>query len=311
MSPSAYPDPHALRSAIADRLRPLARERSVQLTDLQRQFAYDRLLCRVFSHDPDRWVLKGGTAMLARHGSDARHTRDVDLLSRTGDLHEAEQALRVAAGLDLDDYFAFTLSPGRRIAQGAGALRVRVQADLGLREFARFHVDLVANLTMTGAPDPVMPLVPVQIPGLSGTNYMAYPLVDHIADKVHGLLETHARASGLSEPSTRYRDLVDLAVFAHTASIDARELESALVSEAARRGIVLPRRVTVPTSGAWSQGYARIARDLPSLPERDLKAALATVGRFIDPVLDGRAQGHWDHAKLQWDASETTERAGS
>jgi predicted nucleotidyltransferase component of viral defense system len=70
---------------VTDRLRPLARDRGVELTDLLRQFAYDRLLCRVFISDPERWVLKGATAMLARLEGVARHTRDVDLLSRTGD----------------------------------------------------------------------------------------------------------------------------------------------------------------------------------------------------------------------------------
>jgi Nucleotidyl transferase AbiEii toxin, Type IV TA system len=83
---------------------------------------------------------QGATAMLARLGADARHTRDIDLLSRAGDLDESERALRGAAGLDLDDYFTFTLNPGRRIAQGAGAVRVDVVASLGLDQFASFHV---------------------------------------------------------------------------------------------------------------------------------------------------------------------------
>jgi predicted nucleotidyltransferase component of viral defense system len=87
-----------MRNAIADRLRPLARERGVELSSLQRQFAYDRLLSRIFRPDPTRWVLKGGTAMLARLGADARHTRDIDLLTRVGDLDEAERALRSASG---------------------------------------------------------------------------------------------------------------------------------------------------------------------------------------------------------------------
>ena len=65
MSANPYRDPRAMRNAIADRLRPLARERGVQLSSLQRQFAYDRLLCRVFRDEPGRWVLKGATAMLS------------------------------------------------------------------------------------------------------------------------------------------------------------------------------------------------------------------------------------------------------
>jgi hypothetical protein len=304
MSPSPYADPWALRSAIADRLRPLANERGVQLTNLQRQFAYDRLLCRVFTDEPARWVLKGGTAMLARIGPEARHTRDVDLLSREGGLQEAERALHAAVRLDLEDFFTFTLGPGRHLTEGVHALRVPVDAHLGLKRFAQFHVDLVAELTMTGSTDTVSGLVPTEIPGLKQATYIAYPLVDHIADKVCALHETHQRASGLREPSSRYRDLADLAVFAHAVQVDARDLKTALVSEAARRGMVLPGRLTVPTDSSWSRGYARVARDAPRLQERNLEAALATVRSFIDPVLDGSAQGRWNHSRLRWEPTE-------
>ena len=44
----------------------LARDRHAQLADLQRQFAYVRLFARLFVTEPDRWVLKGATPLLAR-----------------------------------------------------------------------------------------------------------------------------------------------------------------------------------------------------------------------------------------------------
>ncbi len=300
MNPGPYADPQALRSAIADRLRPLANERGIQLTNLQRQFAYDRLLCRVFTDEPGRWVLKGGTAMLARIGPEARHTRDIDLLSREGSLQEAERALHASTRLDLGDFFTFTLATGQHLTEGVHALRVPVDAHLGLKRFAQFHVDLVTELTMTGSTDSVSELVPADIPGLKHATYVAYPLVDHIADKVCALHETHRRASGLREPSSRYRDLADLAVFAHTVEVDARDLKAALASEAARRAMALPGRITVPTDSSWSRGYARMARDAPRLQERNLEAALATVRLFIDPVLAGSAEGRWNHDRLRW-----------
>ncbi len=295
-----YGDPTALRRAVADRLRPLARERGTQLSSLQRQFAYDRLLTRVFGPEPERWVLKGATAMLARLGGDARHTRDIDLFSRTGGLDAAEWALRAAAAADLEDYFSFTLSPGRQIVQGMGAVRVDIVAFLGPTEFARFHVDLVADLAMTGTPDTVLPLVPLELPGLAFVTYRAYPIADHVADKLCALLEMHKRASGLSESSTRFRDLVDLAIFARTVAVDAAEVAVALSSEAERRGLVLPDRLTAPTGRDWPSGYARVARDAPRLRERDLQSALATVGLFINPLLAGTARGRWDPQTLRW-----------
>jgi hypothetical protein len=82
-----YATPQALRQAIADRLRAVAAQRSdATLGDLHRRFANDRLLARVFTADPDQWVLKGAAAMLARLPTAARHSKDVDLYRTHGDL---------------------------------------------------------------------------------------------------------------------------------------------------------------------------------------------------------------------------------
>jgi Nucleotidyl transferase AbiEii toxin, Type IV TA system len=301
MTDRRYADPSALRQAISDRLRQLARQRpGAQLADLQRQFAYDRLLCRVFVSEPEAWVVKGATALLARLGGSARHTVDLDLYRRDAGLEEAEVALRAAASLDLDDFFRFALSPGRRVAQGRASLRVPVIVYLGATEFARFHVDLVTGLAMTGEPDEVAPLVPLELPGVGSIRYRAYPIADHVADKVCALLELHPRAAGSAQASTRYRDLADLALITHTLSVAADELRRAIASEARRRGIELPEVLVAPQASGWRTGYARVARDVPRLPERDLDAALATVRRFIDPVLAGTASGRWTPHSLAW-----------
>jgi hypothetical protein len=106
MSEGRYADPAALHRAIADRLRQFAHEwPGTQLTDLQRQVAYDRLLARVFGAEPEAWVLKGAVALLARLGGSARHTLDVDLYRPDAGLDEAEAALRVAASVDIADFF--------------------------------------------------------------------------------------------------------------------------------------------------------------------------------------------------------------
>lgn len=304
MTEPAYGDPRALRQAVTDRLRRLASERSgSQLSDLQRQFAYDRLLCRVFQSDRDGWVLKGAAAMLARLAGQARHTIDIDLYRRSGGLGDAEQALRAAAGIDLGDYFRFELSPAEPIAQGGRAMRVPVVAYVGVKEFARFRVDLVTDVVMTGVPDEVSPLVPIELPGLTRTTYRAYPVPDHISDKVWGLLEVYQRSDGPPVPSTRYRDLADLATFAHTAKVKAEALTVALESEARRRGLELPDQLPTPTGPGWPAGYARVARDAPGLEEQDLEAAMATVGRLIDPVLSGKATGRWNPHELRWESA--------
>lgn len=300
MSAVPYDNPQALRQALADRLRPLAEETGVELSALLRQFAYDRLLCRVFSIEPEQWVLKGATAMLARLEGQARHTLDVDLYRRNGSLVDAEQALGTAAAVDLGDYFRFTLGASRRITQGGDSARIGVVAILGATDFARFHIDLLAGLTMTGEPESAPPLARVELPGLIRAPYRVYPIADHIADKVCGLLERHPRSGGGTEPSTRYRDLADLVTFAHTASVAADDLRQALDSEGKRRALSLPKRLEVPSSPDWVPGYARVARDTPRMRERDLKSAKSSAARFIDPVLDRTAKGHWDPHSMQW-----------
>jgi len=65
---------------------------------------------------------------------------------------QAELALRTAASVDLGDYFRFELGPARPLEQETNATRVPVTAYLGPTEFASFHADLVASLSMTGRP---------------------------------------------------------------------------------------------------------------------------------------------------------------
>lgn len=284
MTEPRYATPQALRRAVTDRLRELAAQRpGSSLSDLLRQFAYDRLLARVFGADPERWILKGAAAMLARLPAAARHSKDIDLYSRHGDLSDAEAALRHAAAIDLRDHFRFTLGPARPLTQGAKAMRVPVTAYLG----------------PTGKIEDVPPLIELDI-GLPQPRYRAYPIPDHVADKVCALLETHPRQSGEPVGSTRYRDLVDLATFAHSSEIDGDALTEALRSESERRGLTLPDHLPDPSGADWRAGYARSVRDAPALPDRDLDTALRTVRSMLDPLLSGERVGQWDPATLSW-----------
>ena len=299
--PAGYAPAEALRQAITDRLRRYAAATpGTHLSDLQRQFAYDRLLVRLFIADPDGWVLKGGTAMLARLSSRARHTIDVDLYHLGGDIGEAERALQQASALDVHDHFRFALNPGEDILQEGRAKRVPVTAFVGVTRFAAFHIDLVVGLAMTGTPDEAPPLVSIDVPGLIRAPYKVYPVADHVADKLCAIIETHPTPSGLELGSTRYKDLADLAVIAHTMTVTATALGEALGSEAARRSLVLPETVPDPIGPGWARGYAAVARTIERFAERDLASALATARAFLDPVLQGAAIGVWNPTTQDW-----------
>ena len=302
MTEHRYADPAALRQAINARLRVLVGDNlQLQLTDLQRQFAYDRFLTRVFlGPDRERWVLKGAAALLARLHSRARHTLDLDLYREQSGLEEAEAALRAAAALDLGDFFRFSLSPGRPVTQTGVVRRVPVVAYLGATEFASFHVDVIVGIAMTCEPDNGPPLLAVEPLGLKSAHYRIYPLADHVADKIVAFLQRPPGVGGTGQGSTRYRDLADLAVIAHREVIAAADLRVALMSEVTRRELSLPATLPIPAAGSWRSGYARVARDVPDLAERDLDSALLTVRGFVDPVLQGTADGVRDPKTMRW-----------
>jgi hypothetical protein len=246
------------------------------LAHLQRQFAYDRLLARLYLFD-DAWILKGATALLARHIA-VRHTVDVDVY-RTTNHRQAEKDLRAAMDLEAGDWFSFEAGRSIPIADAVVGVRVPVVARLGANEWARFHVDVVAaGVRMTGVPENVPPLTSVEISGLRQDGYRAYPIEDHIADKACAILERHGDNR---YPSTRYKDLVDLVSLTANSRATAIGQRTALVSEADRRGITLPGHFDVPEPGLWEPGYAAEAKRAVLPTVRTLQAALILVRPYL------------------------------
>ena len=283
----------AFRRALTDKLKALAETSRWSLPQLQRQMAYDRLLERLYLVD-DGWVVKGATALLAREIG-VRATIDVDVY-RAVERQVAEADIDRAADLDIGDWFRFEISPARAHSDGAAGVRFPVTAYVGATEWAQFHIDLVgSNLRMTGEPEEMPALARVVMPDVAQHGYRVYPLVDHVADKVAAIIERHG-----DRPSTRFKDLVDLVAIITEASVDADLQRTAMKSEAARRGIILPDRFDVPNRALWEAGYESEAqRSLLPLAQT-LDDALAIVRPFIDALLDGSAIGQWDPKVLKW-----------
>jgi hypothetical protein len=248
--------------------------------------AYDRLLERLYVVDQG-WVVKGATALLARDIG-VRATIDVDVYRATG-REVVERDLRQAAATDLGDWFRFELGPPQALSDGAAGIRFPVTAYIGPTAWASFHVDIVgSDLRMTGEPEDVPPLARVVMPDIEQHGYKAYPLVDHIADKVCAIHGSHGTTA---MPSTRYKDLVDLVAIALEVSVPADAQIAALRSEADRRGVRLPAALTVPDRALWEPGYAAEARRSLLPVAHTLDEALAVAAPFIDPLLDGTAAG--------------------
>jgi hypothetical protein len=290
----SYGSPAAFRRALTDRLKDLAAASSWTLPQLQRQMAYDRLLERLYVADGG-WIVKGATALLAR-GIGVRATAAIDLY-REPAREVAEAALRRAAAADIGDWFRIEIRAPRSLA-GTGGVRLPVTAFVGDTVWAAFHADLsAADVRMTGEPEHVPPLAAVVMPDVEQHGYRAYPLVDHVADKVCAMIERHGAAGA---PSTRYKDLVDLVAIVLAGSVEAGPQTVALRSEATRRGLRLPERLTVPDRALWEPGYAAEAGRSLLPTARTLDGALATVGPVLGPLLDGTARGTWHPRDRRW-----------
>jgi hypothetical protein len=290
-----YGSPNAFRRALTDRLQAAARESRWDLAQLQRQMAYDRLLERLYFVD-DGWIVKGAAALLARDIG-VRASIDIDVY-RAKARGVAESELREAANRDIGDWFRFDVGPSQPSGDGSPGIRLPVIAYVGAAEWARFHVDLVgSDIVMTGTPDHVPPLARVAMPDVEQRGYRAYPLVDHIADKFAAILQ---RYGAQEQPSTRYRDLVDLVAMVGAVTVDASEQAAALSSEARRRGLVLPQTFDIPDRAMWELGYAAEAKKSLLTYATALDEALAVVKPFIDPLLDGSAAGTWDREERRW-----------
>ncbi len=140
------------------------------------------------------------------------------------------------------------------------------------------------DLRMTGQPDDVPAIARGVVPEVEQQGYRAYPLVDHIADKVAA---TYERYGEMQTPSTRFRDLVDLVAIVSGGQVDADGQTEALRSEFDRRNVVLPESFDVPDRALWEHGYATEARRSLLGNARTLDGALAVVRPFLDPLLRG------------------------
>lgn len=296
----------ALWSAVTDKTKRIASQatpgqrRSALIQGLQREFIFGRFLARIFSDDATPWVLKGGSAMLLRV-HDARSTKDIDLLHEIGDLQAAMVALERAASIDLRDHFFFQRSRTTRTMVTTGhdhiqGTRVTFDARCGVKNVGRIGVDLVTGSVMTGDPESVPAHPDLGIDGLVAPHIRIYPAPDHIADKVCATASTYR--SGVS---SRPRDLVDLVVFATTATLDSPSLRTAIQSEWAHRR--LPNEPSFNPPEAWARPYAELAASIPACDEHaTFDEAVALVGRFLAPALatPTAPPGRWNPQTCDW-----------
>lgn len=294
-----YATPRALEMAVKS-----AAERSPMDTGRAMSgFWFHRLLCRVFVEGNDRFVLKGGRAMLART-VDARATRDIDLLARGTDLDEAIEELKELAAADLGDHVRFVFSaadPIKAEDEYRSGAKLVFDMWLGAKRMQPVSIDLVVDEVPLERAERISPADRIGVQGIEDCDYLVYPVEAALADKFCGIVERHQE-----RPSSRVKDLVDVAVYATLCDIDGAKLQTRLLRELGTRGIPVPDEFDVPDEwgqAAYAKAYGKQAAGT-GLPERfhNVREAESLGKTLFNPVLSSEAvERRWTCGGLAWE----------
>ncbi|MEJ8634619.1 nucleotidyl transferase AbiEii/AbiGii toxin family protein [Streptomyces sp. MS2.AVA.5] len=285
----------------------MSKKTGMSVPELMNVFYFNRLSARVFTADPNGWLIKGGQALLVRYRGAARLSRDIDLQCMSPDrtAEEAAALVKQAAALELDDFLRY--APGKFVGhseEGRGGAQ-SFTVYLGTAKQADIKVDLVVGRTLAGTPETrtLQSAVDLEWP-VDWPQVRLYPVIDHIADKICAMYERHGDNDQYG--SNRYRDLADLLLITQQESIDARDAHQALHREADRRSrtgltVALPETFAAPGAD-WHANYPEAAALVLGLVGcRTFPEAAQAAGVFIDPLLDGAAMGTWNPQKAAWE----------
>ncbi|MEU0061089.1 nucleotidyl transferase AbiEii/AbiGii toxin family protein [Streptomyces sp. NPDC006334] len=279
----------------------------MSISDLMKIFYFNRLAARVFTKEPNGWLIKGGQALLVRYRGAARLSQDIDLQSTDPDrsADEVRQLVIEAASLDLGDFLRYTPTKyDNHSDEGRGGAQ-HFKVFCGTAQVADIKVDLVVGRTLSGTPETrtLKSAVDIEWP-VDWPDVCLYPVVDHIADKICAMYERHGENAQYG--SSRYRDLADLLLISQQETVRGQEVTQALHREAERRrqngtSITLPAAFEAPGTD-WHDGYPKQAalviglRGCNTYPEAAQAAAA-----FINPMLNSTAQGTWNPDHAAWE----------
>lgn len=296
-----YETPQALEMALksAARNSPMDTGRAIS------GFYFHRLLCRVFSDPRSPFLLKGGQGMLART-TDARATRDIDLLFEPGDLDAALEELKRLASSDLGDFVTFEFAKATSIKvedEYRHGLNATFNVYLGAKKVQPVCIDLVVDEVPQDGFDTLTPVDRVDLAGLTVCDYRVYTVESALADKLFGIIETHR-----GRPSSRVKDLVDIAVYALSETVEGEALTERLYIESKVRGLDLPIHFAIPSTwwGLYDASFKKSIQQTGVASRcQDFDDAEELAAKLLGPALNGTARGKiWNPATEQWEEAE-------
>lgn len=269
-------EPRDVARSLNHLIRNLADNQGVDPQRVRRHVVFERILARLGRSED--WVLKGGFCLELRFSLSARATQDLDVVARRArgltDL-ELQEVLEEALAEPVEDAFSFRVSrprPLRREWEGS-AWRVTITAELAGYAFETVKLDIVSQVEeVTGAVewlviDPVVPLA-----GEGHVRVLAVDVAQHAAEKLHA----YARLYVYEQPSSRVKDLVDLALLAEAGVVAPGRLRRRLERVYAVRNSCPPPLTIPEPPPEWAPRYAQLVEEL-SVTSRTSRAAYALV----------------------------------
>jgi predicted nucleotidyltransferase component of viral defense system len=279
----------SVQARLLERSRELGVEHQLTLA----RFAGERLLYRLSkSKFADRFILKGAALLLLWLGEPIRPTKDIDLLA-FGDT-SAEALKRMFVTLCTadapEDGLTFLAESVQvepiREEQEYGGMRVKLMAMLG-----NVRIPLQVDI---GAGDAVVPPPEVlDYPGLldlSRARLRAYRPETSIAEKMEAMVR-------LALANSRMKDFFDIHRLAETRTFEGETMRLGITATFTRRGIEIPGERPLALTGEFAEDaqkkiqWAAFVRRTRRPDLNDLPAVIATLDRFLWPVLQAAARG--------------------
>lgn len=298
--------PKSRHGQIRDALKKEAREQGLAVNDVYNRFFRELFLAELMTRDHG-WVLKGGTNLYCRVPG-ARHTRDLDLYRQDDptSYHQAAHALvETMDATTIGPYrFAVTAPDMDTVSGTIDSTQLTVTVFYGVGQLLEFHIDVSGDLQVPTVTDTLTVRRSDHLNlTFLGREYTirSYPIENQIADKVCAMYELHGQ---LQQPSTRYRDLYDIALIALELKVDATNLTTALRTQEQVRGVTLPDKLHLP-GPEWEKGYAGLRKNFPHLRNEitDVHDALQIASALLNPMLsttDNGTTGTWSPDTGTW-----------
>ena len=290
--PKSYSTAEAFRRALEERLKRASLTDQIDVNDLRRQVAFDRLLARLFREEPAPWALKGGYAMELRLKV-SRSTVDIDLTlqqmpavaTESSDTNRlVREMLQSAASNPLGDWFEYIIGLPIMDLSAApyGGARYPVEARMDARTFARFHLDV-------GIGDVVMqPLETATCEDWLGFAGIQRPQVQMIPREQQFAEKIHAYTLPRNAANSRVKDLVDLVLLIGSGGLDKQRILDALLLTFDRRGTHDLPASLVPPPADWQIPFQALAEEC-GIPT-DVAAVFAGVQEYLEELLARRTQ---------------------